>query len=261
MELFFLRALFSVFIFICTLVSGCSVDTDREATPTVTTEAFYLPDATLSSVGVDRTYDTVESFQFVVPKEWLVLQSTELISVDEGGRRIEIPNNLESRILGELDESELVFIARQFNLTDPVLLVSLSLTPKVSGDGETQQRLREYVQSSDYLSDTEQFRNHVLGPLERKPDLIDYSWVDGGAKRYGDWLCLFHEVEMQWANGTEQIYSLITCPAGARSIRVAALISLKNVDAVRGQISRFVGSMDVSSTDWAEALSETASER
>lgn len=261
MEKSALRVFFSISVSLCTLIVGCNAAYDEEPTRETTTEVFYFPEATVRSVGVDTSYKTVDNFRFVVPKEWRMLQSSALWSIDKNGDPREVPSSLEPRFSELPGEAEQLLIARQFNIMDPALVVSLSLIRSPQTDTGTQQSLREYVNSPEYLSDTEQFRIDVMESFEGNSDQAKVSWIDGGAKYYGEWICLFSEVRLRGSDGADQVSSQISCPAGARVVQVNTIISFSNADVVRDEISKFIASMDVSSTDWDKGRSQIASER
>ena len=148
MEKSALRVFFSFSVSLCTLIVGCNAAYDAETDARKQRLKFSIFQKQLyGSVGVDTSYTTADNFRFVVPKEWRMLQSSALWSIDENGGQREVPSSLEPRFSELPGKAEQLLIARQFNITDPALVVSLSLIRSPQTDTGTQQGLREYVNS------------------------------------------------------------------------------------------------------------------
>lgn len=178
------------------------------------------------------------------------MQSTEIWMVEDDSPRVKLENTLDSKFSNFSNGQEQLLIARQYNIVDPAMLVSVSLLRHSDKQSNTQSGLAEFTLHPEFEQRTQEYQRDILKRFDGDPRLLEYTWVDGGVGEYGDWMCTFHIIDTTMADGVENTHLSLICPAGARTIKLIGIITRENRDTVLSEISKFVASMDVTETNW-----------
>lgn len=245
-----MRLTFLVALLGLSVIGACGRETDSPKARIVPGEVFYFPDAPISAEGFETLYETQQRFRFTIPKQWKLMQSTQLWMIEEDGSRVELESSLDGGLSNTSDDRENLIVARQFNIADPAILISLTLLNFSGESDNTQSGLHAFTFAPEFEQSTQEFQRSVENQFGSDPSVIEYLWSDGGVQKHGDWMCTFYVMDTVMVSGVENTHTSMYCPAGAKTINVIGIIARENKDVVLRDISSFVASMDVTEADW-----------
>ena len=248
-----MRAIIFITLLGLSLVTACGREAEISEDHDASGQVSYIPNATVRTVGFDTVYKTEHGFSFTVPKEWVLMQSTNLWAIQEDGTRAKLEGSLDAKFSNVSDDYEQLLVARQFLITDPATLVSISLLTHSGETNNTQSGLKAFTLDPEFDQSTEEFRRRIEDQYENDSAFIERTWIDGGVQKFGDWLCKFYVMDFSDVSGEEKTDLWLDCPNGAKTINVIGITTRENRNRAFSEISRFIASMDASDTDWVDA--------